>query len=306
MPCCSVGGMACITLRVRPSCVGSLAPRPKLGQGADCARGWSFGQGGDCARDPGLGRDGVRAWGLRGRARRSLRPRPKGLGETESAPEAREVERSSYSFLLLFIPLVWVSYFMVPNTLPRDVVALPLPFPSSAKATPPSPSLSPSFLLCSPVRQARHSFGSGVAGAAPSVTPPGFGRIHGELLLAAWRSLVAARRRRGSFPSPSLPLLTLPSSPTGEQHRHPSSLLSMAQIRQVGAFWWQIKWGGALWWWIRPLEAVRSMDLATYTTCRRSGRAAACTGECCSHRWARRTCGWAWRAYPWISIFLFF
>jgi hypothetical protein len=49
------------------------------------------------------------------RARRSLRPRPEGSGETESASEAGGVRCSSYSFLSLFIPLIWVSYFMVPN-----------------------------------------------------------------------------------------------------------------------------------------------------------------------------------------------
>ena len=33
----------------------------------------------------------------------------------ELAPEPEGVGRLSYSILPLFIPLIWVSYFMVPN-----------------------------------------------------------------------------------------------------------------------------------------------------------------------------------------------
>jgi len=75
--------------------------------------------------------------------RRDLRSRPEGSGETELASEARgsgetvlapeargsgEMELvlkpkgvgcSSCSFLLFFVPLIWVSQFMVPNSSPR-------------------------------------------------------------------------------------------------------------------------------------------------------------------------------------------
>jgi len=53
----------------------------------------------------------------RGRARQRPRPSPGGSGETEFVPEPRKVERLSYSFLQFFIPLIWVSYFMVPNNM---------------------------------------------------------------------------------------------------------------------------------------------------------------------------------------------
>ncbi|KAG0522398.1 hypothetical protein BDA96_07G033700 [Sorghum bicolor] len=82
---------------------------------------------------------------------------------------------------------------------------------------------------------------------------------------------------------------------TTSRRATPTPLLfpSMVQIWQVGVLW-------------RPPEAAGHTDLATYTTCRRSRQAAACTGGCCSHGWARRARVWAQRAYPWISLFLVF
>jgi len=116
-PCCSVGGMAHVASGVRPQCTRSLTLRPRLGRGVNCARGWgSFGMG-DYARSPGLGRGRACVRGQeararrslrprprgrarrsrrprpRGRARRSRRPRPRGSGEKESAPEARGLGR---------------------------------------------------------------------------------------------------------------------------------------------------------------------------------------------------------------------
>ena len=44
VPCRGVGGMAHIASGVRPSCVRSLAPRPGLGRGVDCARGQGSGE----------------------------------------------------------------------------------------------------------------------------------------------------------------------------------------------------------------------------------------------------------------------
>jgi len=38
MPCCSMEVIANVTSRVRPSCVGNLAPRWGLGRGGVCAR----------------------------------------------------------------------------------------------------------------------------------------------------------------------------------------------------------------------------------------------------------------------------
>jgi len=88
----------------------------------------------------GLKRNGTCTRGQGGRARRCLRPSPRGPGETELAPEAKglgeprfgpEVEgqmcwdlrpgdggwlSSSFAF---FIALIWVSLFMVPNSSPR-------------------------------------------------------------------------------------------------------------------------------------------------------------------------------------------
>jgi len=37
VPCCGMGSMAHIASGVRPSCVRSLALRPRLGRGVDCA-----------------------------------------------------------------------------------------------------------------------------------------------------------------------------------------------------------------------------------------------------------------------------
>ena len=92
----------CVTSGVRPPCVGSLAPRLRLGR----------------APEP---RGGQARWNSsprpRGRARQRPRPSPGGSGETEFVPEPRKVERLSYSFLQFFIPLIWVSYFMVPNNM---------------------------------------------------------------------------------------------------------------------------------------------------------------------------------------------
>ena len=44
VPCCGVGGMTHVASEVRPLCVRSLAPRPRLGRGVDCARGRGSGE----------------------------------------------------------------------------------------------------------------------------------------------------------------------------------------------------------------------------------------------------------------------
>ena len=66
MPCRSMEVIANVTSRVRPSCVGSLAPR------------WGPGRGGVCAR------------AQEGSGEAKLAPEAKGWGESELAPEAKE------------------------------------------------------------------------------------------------------------------------------------------------------------------------------------------------------------------------
>jgi hypothetical protein len=113
MPCCSVGGMAHVASGVRQPCwkpgteaeawaERSLRSRPGLGRGGDCARGQGVGRGGDRARGQGVGRDGDCARG-------------KGVGRDGDSTRGQGVGRRFYSFLLLFVLLIWVSWFMVPN-----------------------------------------------------------------------------------------------------------------------------------------------------------------------------------------------
>ena len=65
MPCCSMEVIANVTSRVRPSCVGNLAPR------------WGLGRGGVCAR------------AQEGSGEAELAPEAKGSGEPWLAPEAK-------------------------------------------------------------------------------------------------------------------------------------------------------------------------------------------------------------------------
>ena len=88
MPYCSVGGMVRVTSEVRPPCVGSLAPRLRLGRGADCARCCGFGKGGDCARDLGLGGDGTCVRGHR-LGRDGARARAQGVGRDVARARAQ-------------------------------------------------------------------------------------------------------------------------------------------------------------------------------------------------------------------------
>ena len=104
MPCCSVGGMAHVTSRVQPPCAGSLASRPRLGRGADCARVWSLVKAEIAPETQGSG---------------ETEPALEagGSGETDPAPEAGGVGRPSYSFLPFFISLILVSYGLLYPTM---------------------------------------------------------------------------------------------------------------------------------------------------------------------------------------------
>jgi len=105
MPCCSMGGMVRVTSVVWPPCVRSLDPRQRLGRGGVCARA----QGGQARRN-------LRPR-PRGRARRSLCPSLEGSDKTELVPEPGKFGHFALFLFAIFITLIWVSRFMVPNTI---------------------------------------------------------------------------------------------------------------------------------------------------------------------------------------------
>ena len=110
MPSCSVGGMAHVISGVRPPCIGSLVPRLRLGRSVDCARG----RGSVVAEI---------APEAKGSGETEIAPEAKGLGETEIVPKAKGSSKRPRPrgralllfFLPLFVLLIWVSWFMVPN-----------------------------------------------------------------------------------------------------------------------------------------------------------------------------------------------
>jgi len=67
-PYCSMGGMVHVASGVRPPCTRSLAPRPRLGRGVNCARGW-------------------------GSSRAEIALETQGSGEAEPASEAKRLGR---------------------------------------------------------------------------------------------------------------------------------------------------------------------------------------------------------------------
>jgi len=114
MPCRGMGITASVMSKVRAPCSGSLAPR------------W------------GLGRGGVGARAQEGSCEVELAPEAKGSGESELALDAKgsgEAEPALvilgvlllFSFFVFFISLIWVSLFMVPNTMADAQQARPDP-----------------------------------------------------------------------------------------------------------------------------------------------------------------------------------
>ena len=89
MPCCGMGITAPVTSWVRASCVESLALVRRSGVGARALEGSGeteltpeakgVGRGGVCIRALGVGRDGTRVRGQRGRSSRDLGPRSRRL-----------------------------------------------------------------------------------------------------------------------------------------------------------------------------------------------------------------------------------
>jgi len=92
MPCCRGVGSARVISEVRLSCVGSLAPRRRLGRGSVCARA-----------QEGSGEAELESE-VMGSAETVLAPEAKGSGETELAPEPMSFRRSPYSFLQFLFP----------------------------------------------------------------------------------------------------------------------------------------------------------------------------------------------------------
>jgi len=93
-----------ITSWVRAPCVGSPTPRRGLERGSVGARA-----------QEGLARRNLRQR-PRGRASRGLRPRPRGLASRCLRPSPGNHVWFALSFAI-FIILIWVSIFMVPNML---------------------------------------------------------------------------------------------------------------------------------------------------------------------------------------------
>jgi hypothetical protein len=98
LSCCGMGVTVPVTSRVRTPCGGSLtdlverrpAPEPWRGRARRNLRPRPRGSGERelAPKAEGIGRDGACARGRGDRARRCLRPRPRGSGETVSACEA--------------------------------------------------------------------------------------------------------------------------------------------------------------------------------------------------------------------------
>jgi hypothetical protein len=93
-----------------------LRSRPEPGRGIDCARGRGVGRHEDCARAQGVGRGGdcARAQGV-GWYWDCVRAQ--GFRRGRDCARAQGVGRRFYSFLPLFVPLIWVFRFMVPNNI---------------------------------------------------------------------------------------------------------------------------------------------------------------------------------------------
>jgi len=85
-------GEALIALEAGAGSGRRLPPRPRVRWGGDCARGQGVRRDGDCAQGQWVGQD---------------RDCARGQG----------VKHRFYSFLPLFALLIWVSKFMVPNTM---------------------------------------------------------------------------------------------------------------------------------------------------------------------------------------------
>jgi len=107
MPYRSVEVIANVTSRVRPSCVGSLAPRRRLGQGGVCARA-----------QEGSGEAKLESE-AKGSGEPELAPEAKESGETKTRARALVISGVCLIFFLQFFSLVWVSYLMVRNSSPR-------------------------------------------------------------------------------------------------------------------------------------------------------------------------------------------
>ena len=108
IPCYCMGDMASVTSGVRPSYVGSLAPR------------WGLGRGGVCVRaQEGSGEAELASEAQGGRARWNLRPRLRGQASGSLCSTLGNLRCLPYPLFAIFIPLIWVSLFMVPNSSPR-------------------------------------------------------------------------------------------------------------------------------------------------------------------------------------------
>jgi hypothetical protein len=118
VPCRSMGVMANVTSGVRPSCVGSLAPR------------WRLGRGGVCARPPEGSGEAEPASEVKGSGETEFAPEAKGSGETELAPEPKYSHVLALSLFCDFYSPDLGILFMVPNTTHPPCTGSPLSGPA--------------------------------------------------------------------------------------------------------------------------------------------------------------------------------
>ena len=103
VPCRSMGIMVGVTSKLRPSCVGSLAPRWRLGRGGVCARAQEGSGEAELASEVKGSGETELAPKAEGSGETELAPEAKGSGETELAPEPRYSQVLVLSFFLRFL-----------------------------------------------------------------------------------------------------------------------------------------------------------------------------------------------------------
>ena len=107
VPCRSMGVMASVTSKVRPSCFGSLAPRWRLGRGGTCVRGPAPEAKGSGETEP--------ASEAKGSGETEPAPEAKGPGETELALVPRYSQVFALSLFYDFFSLIWIFFLWYPT-----------------------------------------------------------------------------------------------------------------------------------------------------------------------------------------------
>jgi len=106
-----------VTSKLRPSCVGSLAPRWRFGPGGVCARAQEGSGEAELASEVKGSGETELAPEAEGSGETELAPEAKGSGETELAPEPRYSQVLVLSFFCDFYSPDLGILFIVPNNI---------------------------------------------------------------------------------------------------------------------------------------------------------------------------------------------